>query len=206
MIDPSVKNIIFDFGGVLIRIDYTATLKAFKELGIKDIESMYTQAEQVELFNAFETGKISPQQFINTLLDHLPPGTSPNKVVEAWNAMILDVPSETIDLLDSLSSKGYKLYLLSNTNSIHIDLALRRWLMVSSNDFYSYFEHVYLSHEIQLRKPNREIFEFVCEEQKLNPNNTLFIDDSIQHIEGARSIGLQTHHLRSMKELQDIFS
>lgn len=206
MIDPHIKNIIFDFGGVLIRIDYKATLQAFKELGISDIESMYTQADQVDLFNAIETGKISPQQFINSLLDHLPPGTSPNKVVAAWNAMILDVPKESVDLLDKLSKQGYHLFLLSNTNSIHIDVALRRWSNVSSNDIYYYFKHVYLSHEIEMRKPDPEIFKYVCEQQGLNPSETLFIDDSIQHIEGAKSIGLKTHHLLSMESLHTLFS
>ena len=206
MIDSHIKNIIFDFGGVLIRIDYNATLQAFKELGIANIETMYTQAEQVDLFNAIETGKISAQQFINSLLDHLPSGTSPNKVVAAWNAMILDVPTETIQLLDRLSEQGYHLFLLSNTNSIHIDVALRRWSIASSKDIYSYFKHVYLSHEINMRKPDPQIFEFVCMEQGLDPNETLFIDDSIQHIEGARTIGLNTHHLLSMKELYTLFS
>lgn len=206
MIDSQIKNIIFDFGGVLIRINYQSTLDAFVRLGIEDIESMYTQAAQNDLFNSIETGQITPQQFINSLLDYLPAGTSPNKVVEAWNAMILDVPKESIDLLNELNSKGYKLYMLSNTNSIHIDLAKRRWLNTSGQSIETYFNHVYLSHEIGMRKPNKDIFEFVCNDAGLIPSETLFIDDTTQHVEGAKSTGLNVHHLSNMTELYSLFS
>ena len=117
MIKDSIEAIIFDFGGVIINIDYFATIRAFESLGIRDIATIYSQQAQSDLFNDFETGKISPQKFINSLLDMLPPGTSPNKVVSAWNAMLLDIPVERISFLQTLKSK-YKIYLLSNTNQL----------------------------------------------------------------------------------------
>lgn len=206
MLDSNIKAIIFDFGGVLINIDYNATIRAFQNLGIEDFDEMYSQAAQSNLFDEIETGKISAQRFINGVLDYLPSGTSPNKVVEAWNAMILDVPASRIELLKRLKTEGYKIFLLSNTNEIHIDLAYREWDKVSDQRPQEIFDHVYLSNEIGMRKPDAEIFEFVCEKQGLTPSETLFIDDSIQHIHGAKKIGLQTYHLTPDRSLQELFS
>jgi len=198
-------QIIFDFGGVIIDIDYQATINAFKKLGIVEFDELYSQAAQSDLFNAIETGRISPQHFINGLLDLLPKGTTPNQVVHAWNAMILEIPKERIEFLLNLK-KTHKIYLLSNTNSIHIDKALRAWKKASDTAIEQVFDKIYLSHEMQMRKPDMEIFEFVCSEQQLDPQRTLFIDDSIQHVEGARKSGLQAHHLTANESIQSILS
>lgn len=202
--DP--EAIIFDFGGVLINICYEDTICAFKSLGMENFDKLYCQAEQSKLFDLFETGEISAQRFINEVLNYLPAGTSPNAVVAAWNAMIKDVPQESIDLLENLKSKHKRIYLLSNTNEIHLPLALRAWGKVSDKTPYDLFDKVYLSYEMRLRKPNPEIFESVIREQGLSPASTLFIDDSIQHVEGANKLGLNTLHLHSRSQLQTFFS
>ncbi len=205
MIDEKIRNIIFDFGGVIINIDYQVTIEAFKKLGIDNFEELYSQANQSNLFDDIETGKISPQHFINGLLKFLPNGISPNQVVHAWNAMLLDIPKSRIELLQELSAK-YRIFLLSNTNSIHIDAALRTWNKISDEPIESVFETVYFSHVVGMRKPNVEIFNYVCEKHELNTKETLFIDDSIQHIEGAKKSGLQTLHLTGTLDIQDVFS
>ncbi len=206
MIDSNIKAVIFDFGGVIININYNDTIEAFRALGISDFETMYSQAQQSNLFNEIETGKISAQRFINGLLDYLPEGTSPNKVVAAWNAMIKDVPTSTVELLLDLKAKGYKIFLLSNTNEIHIVPAIVEWTKSSTKTIESVFDYVYLSHEMGMRKPNKAIFERVCLEQNLNASETLFIDDSIQHIEGAKEAGLKTHHLLQQTDIYSLFS
>lgn len=205
MIGEEIEAIIFDFGGVIIQLNYQATIDAFKKLGIENFDEMYSQAQQSNLFDDIETGKISSQRFINGLLDYLPPNISPNKVVEAWNAMILNVPKQNIDLLDELSKK-YRIFLLSNTNELHITQAYRNWNKVAEKPINTYFEKIYLSHEIGMRKPNGEIFELVCKENNLNLKTTLFIDDSEQHIIGAQTIGLKTIHHKSNELLQTLFS
>ena len=199
------KAIIFDLGGVLIDIDYQKTIDAFVQLGMVDFNSIYSQASQQKLFSDYETGQISTQYFINQLIPFLKPGTSPNKVVEAWNAMILSVPKEKIALLENLKS-NYPLYLLSNTNDLHVPEVRKEWAKVTDKPMESYFNKIYFSHELHLRKPNADIFETVCERENLNPKTTLFIDDSIQHIEGAASIGLQTYHLKKSTDLIQFFS
>ena len=199
------ENIIFDFGGVIINIDYEATINAFKDLGISDFDALYSQAAQSDLFDAIETGRISPQHFINGILQLLPAGVTPNQVVHAWNAMILDIPKERIEFLQQLS-QTHDIYLLSNTNSIHIDKAMREWNNKTQADINDIFKKVYLSHEMGMRKPDVEIFRHVCQEQGLDPSKTLFIDDSIQHIHGAREAGLHAHHLLSKETIQSILS
>ena len=199
------KAVIFDLGGVIIHIDYAATIHAFENLGHSDFHNLYSQAQQSGLFDEFETGKISGQRFVNELLPYLKAGTSPNKVVAAWNALIGAVPKERIELLQKVREK-HPTFLLSNTNELHMQAVLRSWNASSNQPMSDFFDHIYLSHEIGMRKPNAEIFEFVCRENHLNPAETLFIDDSIQHIEGAKSCGLQTVHLTDFAMLDQLFS
>jgi putative hydrolase of the HAD superfamily len=178
VIDEKIRNIIFDFGGVIINIDYKITIEEFKKLGIDNFEELYSQANQSNLFDDIEKGKISPQHFINGLLKLLPNGMSPNQVVHAWNAMLLDIPKSRIELLQELSAK-YRIFLLSNTNSIHIDAALRTWNKISDEPIESVFETAYFSHVVGMRKPNVEIFNYVCDKHELNTQETLFIDDCV---------------------------
>jgi len=198
--------IIFDFGGVIIDLDYNKTIEAFNQLGVTNFEELYSQAEQGELFNKIETGEISGQYFINELKKILPQNISPNEVVHAWNAMILDIPIEKLALLEKLKSQNTRTFLLSNTNEIHIPYARRKLKKISEQSLEYYFEKVYFSHDVKMRKPNVEIFNFVCQQNNLNPEKTLFIDDSIQHIEGAKKSGLKTLHLKSEDNLLDYFS
>jgi putative hydrolase of the HAD superfamily len=197
--------VIFDLGGVLINLDYQKTIRAFQELGVSNFEEMYSQASQTNLFNDFETGKVSAQRFVNALLDYVPAGTSPNKIVQAWNAMILDVPLDRLKLLQQLHEK-LPVFLLSNTNSLHVPVVRREWAKSTEMPMEAYFKKIYFSHEINRRKPHQEVFDFVCNEQQLDKNSTLFIDDTLQHIEGARSAGIQTFHLTNPNDLFQLFS
>ncbi len=197
--------LIFDLGGVIINLDYNKTIHAFEQLGMENFHDAYSQAAQTNLFDDLETGKISAQRFINSLLPYLKPGTTPNMVVHAWNAMILDVPIEKLQLLESLKGK-FPVYLLSNTNELHVPVVRREWTKVTSLAMEHYFDRIFFSHEIHLRKPDRAIFEYVCQKEELVPERTLFIDDSIQHIRGASEYGLQTIHLTEPESLIQIFS
>ncbi len=197
--------IIFDLGGVLINLDYQKTTDAFVQLGMSSFNSVYSQLSQSNLFDRYETGQISSQHFINSLLSHLPDGTSANSVVHAWNEMILDVPVEKTKLLSELKEK-LPTYLLSNTNEIHMEKVRREWKKATHIPLEKHFREVFLSYQINLRKPDPEIFQYVCSKIGLKPENVLFIDDSPQHIEGAKSIGLQTIHLTDPEKLYGFFS
>lgn len=205
MISTNTTAIIFDLGGVILNLDYEKTAIAFKNLGLTDFDTVYSQLAQNELFDQFETGKISTFYFVNRILDKLPQGCTANQVVHAWNAMILDFPAERLNWLSQLSSR-YRLFLLSNTNALHME-AVRRSLekTVGHQRLEVYFERIFLSHEMGMRKPNPEIFMEVCKICDLNPSNTVFIDDSPQHVEGAKQIELNAIHLTKNQNVESLF-
>ena len=191
-----IKNIIFDLGGVIINIDYNKTIKAFEELGIKNAETLYSQQKQNDLFDLLETGKISPSEFYDKLREITGTNATNHQLEEAWNAMLLDFPEGITDTLKKAKAK-YKTFLLSNTNEIHYkDYTKRLKKQFGIDDLGSLFDKQYLSHQIGLRKPHKEAFELILKENNLNPAETLFIDDSIQHIKGAAKVGLKTHWLK----------
>lgn len=196
MINDNVKAILFDLGGVLINLDYQKTIDAFESLGIDNFQEIYSQAQQNHLFDDLETGKISSFHFINRLLDMLPQGSNPNQVVFAWNAMILDFPSYRLEFLQRLSQK-YELFLLSNTNDLHMEKVRRELKKSSELPLEHYFKTIFLSQEIKDRKPNGSIFESVSRTIGLPPEQILFVDDSIQHVESAQKLGYQVIHLTS---------
>jgi putative hydrolase of the HAD superfamily len=187
-----IKNIIFDLGGVILNIDYQLTSNAFKEIGLKSFDDYYSQKTQTSIFNDLETGKINTAQFVSELISLNPQMTEEN-ILKAWNAMLLDLPISRIEILRNLSEK-YRLFLLSNTNEIHIrafnEIIEKQY---GSNVLVPCFEKVYFSNEMGLRKPDEECFTLVLKENGLKASETLFIDDSIQHIVGAESCGIKTH-------------
>ncbi len=200
-----IKNIIFDLGGVILNIDYTLTSQAFKNLGLTDFDEKYSQAKQNHLFDRLETGKINPSDFRQEMKSYFNLPVTDLDVDTAWNAMLLDLPQERIELLKKLSTR-YRLFLLSNTNIIHYK-AYSAYLQKTFGKliFDAVFEKQYLSFQIGMRKPDKEIFELVLNENKLQASETLFIDDSIQHIQGATSCGIITHHLKPSQTIIELF-
>lgn len=208
MINPAnkYKNIIFDLGGVLLNIDYSLVTKAFLALGLTDFDKLYSKAHQTKLFDLYEKGQISSEAFRNHVKTCFSAPIDDSAIDKAWNAMLLDLPPERLLLLQQLKTK-HRIFLLSNTNDIHI-LYVNNYLKETFgiNDLSGYFEKVYLSYEVGMRKPDAEIFELVLSENNLDPDETLFIDDSIQHIEGAKKLGIHTYWLDVKKEsVLDLF-
>ena len=203
-IPSSIKNIIFDFGGVILNIDYKLTEIAFAKLGLTDFAGIYSQSTQKELFDIFEKGLISPGDFRKEVKKHIKQEASDAQIDNAWNAMLLDLPPERVDLLDKLK-KTHRIFLLSNTNEIHFTAFSSYMKDKFKRDIFSdVFEKYYVSHRVKMRKPDAEIFELVVRENNLRKEETLFIDDSIQHIEGARKIGLNAMLLEKGKTILDL--
>ena len=199
----NIRVIIFDLGAVLLNINYDKTIEEFKKLGIKNSSSFYSKKEQSNLFNLLETGKISEEDFITEVRKECKCG-SENKILSAWNIMILDLPKHRISLLQYLNKK-YDIYILSNTNSIHISEFRKKIGETKYQEFYNLFNKVYYSHEIGFRKPNKEAFQLILDENNLNADEVLFIDDSPQHIKGAKNLGIKTYHLKDGEEVTTLF-
>ena len=200
-----IKNIIFDLGGVILNIRYQNALEAFQKLSTSQQTIAFTQQKQSRLFDDYETGRISDQAFREGLRQHYEIEASDAEIDAAWNAMLLDIPAERITLLQALSQK-YRLFLLSNTNAIHLVHFTRlvaEGFAIPSLD--SLFEKTYYSHLIGQRKPDAPVFEHILKRHQLHRHETLFIDDSIQHIEGARQVGLQTLFLAPPLTINEVF-
>jgi len=202
-----IKNIIFDLGGVLLNIDYHATIKAFVNLGITNFEALFSQASQDGIFDKLDVGKLSPEEFRNNLRRVTGLNLSDNDIDKAWNAMLLDMPIERIELLEN-AKKHYRTFLLSNTNAIHYPEYSA--YMASAHGYSSLamlFEKQYLSHEIGMRKPDKKTFLYVLKQNGLKAKETLFIDDTLQHVIGAREAGLYAYYLNTKNEaITDLFT
>ena len=201
-----IDAIIFDLGGVILNIDYDLTIEAFRELGGENFDQLYTQAHQNHIIDNFEIGKSSPDDFINYMLDFLPDVYDANLIVYAWNLMLMDLPKSRVEFLIRLG-KEKRIFLFSNTNAIHFKevLEILKTEFGTEKLFDELFEKAYFSHLAGKRKPNSDAFQLVISENNLDPAKTLFIDDSIQHIEGANKVGLQTYHLVD-EDITDIFT
>jgi putative hydrolase of the HAD superfamily len=198
------KNLLFDLGGVLLNIDYNLTSKAFRNLGWDDFDEFYSQKNQQELFDQLEIGAITPKEFIHSI-QKTNPNLSDLEIIEAWNAMLLDLPFERIELLKRLK-ENHLLLLLSNTNAIHYEafngIITNQHSGLSLEEL---FHTTYYSHQLGKRKPHAETFEHILEMHGINASETLFIDDSIQHIEGAKEAGLMTYHLKKGEDITQLF-
>jgi putative hydrolase of the HAD superfamily len=201
----NIENIIFDFGGVIIDIDPMMTVNELGKLGFHDIEKLKTKDFYQQVIYKFEKGIDTPAVFRNKLRKYLLMNLTDQQLDDAWNALLFDIPEERIRVIEQVK-KYYPIYLLSNSNEIHYDLYVRDLqLRFGYREFDELFNKAYFSFDLHLAKPHPEIFEFVINQHHLVPEKTLFIDDRIENIEGARKVGLKTYHLIPPQRIRDIF-
>lgn len=202
----NVRHIIFDLGNVILDIDYQLTIDAFEALGVENFAAHFSKTTQSTFMDDLETGKVSQFEFIEYAKKYCKEGTTAQQIIDAWNALLLDIPIRRLQILQQLQL-DYDLFLLSNTNIIHEE-AYNKTVKETCGyeNLNMFFNKVYLSHRIGKRKPNAEAFELILNENNLKPEHTLFIDDSIQHIEAANKLGLQTIHIEDgMTMEKDVF-
>jgi epoxide hydrolase-like predicted phosphatase len=204
-VPKNIKTIIFDLGGVLFDIDYSLTQQAFIALGANNFQQQYSQHVQHGVFDEFEKGNIPPSHFRAEVLKWLPSTVTENDVDKAWNALLIGFPKEKVELVKRLRSK-YKVLLLSNTNDIHLPAVLQMMDKAhGAGVMGQMFEREYYSCRMGMRKPDAEIFQHVVNENRLDPESTLFIDDILKNVEGAASVGIQTLHCTPQVDLFKYF-
>ncbi|MCF4100920.1 HAD family phosphatase [Gillisia sp. M10.2A] len=195
-----IKTLIFDFGDVFVNLDKVATLRAMQDLEISQL------SEELLLHNLeYEKGLISSKNFLSKYTSSFSK-VNEHQIVTAWNSILIDFPKYRFDFLKKLSEeKKYKLILLSNTNEIHID-----WIKENVpffEEFKTCFDAFYLSHEINLRKPDAEIYEFVLNKHHLKPEECLFIDDTKENTNAAEKLGIKTWNIHPKHEdVIDLFT
>ena len=204
MNDPGIKNLLLDLGGVLIDVDYHRTAKAFENLGAQHFVQLYSQQHATPVFEELEIGKLADDEFITRMQTRCTPGTTKQQVEEAWNAILLDFRTEALDFLPVLRKK-YRLFLLSNTNSIHhraFEKKFREQTGLDSLD--RFFDQALYSHRIGMRKPHESTYRKVLDMLGIRAGETLFIDDSPVNIAPAEQAGIHTHLLKSNECLSGI--
>jgi FMN phosphatase YigB (HAD superfamily) len=189
--EHKIENIIFDFGGVLVDLDKKRCIEAFAHLGF-DAEPFVGTHTKDGLFARLEMGEITPERFCDEICKHSTKADIlPDSVVYAWNLMLVGIPPERLDALLRLRER-YIVYLLSNTNAIHWEMACRLMFPYHGFGVNNYFEQIFLSYKMHLMKPDPQIFETLIKQTVINQSTTLFIDDSEENCNAARSFGLKT--------------
>ena len=180
-----IVAIIFDLGDVFLNLNAQASVDAFKKLGLTDWNDDLKEKSLL-----FETGKIDELEFMEYIQKYIP-NADLEQIREAWNAIISDFPLERLEFLEKLQNK-YDLFLLSNTNPTHIDKFEHRVGLTFAREFYAHFNKIYFSFETKVRKPDAAVFNLILKQNNLKPNKTLFVDDTLEHIEVAKGLGINT--------------
>ena len=193
--------IIFDLGGVILNIDIRKTKEAFHRIGFPEIDKLFGLGHADSFFKDHENGRVSDEEFIDKIVEKLGGNITPQQVVDAWNALLLDFPPSRIQYLKELK-KHYRLFLFSNTNGIHqaafSQLYRSEFGGESMDDL---FEKAYYSHSAGFRKPDPEGFIHILKENNLVPEETIFIDDALVNVEAANALGIRGIHLKPGQDI-----
>ena len=190
-----ITTILFDLGNVLLPLELELTQQKFAKIGLTQPTEEFHNWVKLQ-----EVGEIQEEEFIHNILGKAPVGTTYQQVLEAWNSILGTFPDSSLALLQKLS-QSYRLELLSNTNAIHIANFKAKMGDERYQQFAEYFDAIYYSHEIQKRKPNTETFQWVLDQSQSSADEYLFIDDTLENIEAANTLGIHTWHLTDMNDL-----
>lgn len=199
-----IRNIIFDLGGVLLNIDPKKTIDAFGQLGMEQLIGDKGLTYDHEVFYLMEQGKISPEEFRNGVRTLLPGVVTDDEIDRAWTAMLIDFPAIRVELIQNLKN-DFDIYLFSNTNAIHVTKYQSIFRKQHGFEVSSLFKKDFHSNEIGYRKPTPESFHKIIRLSEINPEESLFIDDSLQNVEGAIACGLKGYWLEPGQKIEEIF-
>jgi HAD superfamily hydrolase (TIGR01509 family) len=198
-----IKNIIFDLGGVLNNLNPQKTIDAFGKLGMVQLIGDKGLTYDHEIFYLMEQGKVTPDEFRNGVRKLLPGEVTDEEIDAAWTAMLLDFPKVRVELVQRLR-KHFKVYLFSNTNTIHVAKYQSNFRKLHGFEVSSLFEKDFHSNEIGFRKPSHESFQEIIRLSGINPEESLFIDDSLQNVEAAIACGLKGYWLEPGQIVEEI--
>lgn len=187
----AVKNIMFDLGGVIMTIDQPSAVGRFKEIGLADAAERLDPYTQSGIFGDLEEGKISDREFIDELSKIVGRELTYDECKYAWRGYTKEVPMRNIGILDKLKSLGYRLILISNTNPFMMDWALSDDFSGDGRPLSAFFDSMYMSYKMKVMKPNEKMFRQIIEKEKINPEETLFVDDGPKNISMGKALGFK---------------
>ena len=187
----SIKNIVFDLGGVLVGLDGQRSIEAFDRLGCEAVSQYIIDHRTEDLFYRIELGLIDTHGFCEEIRQMTSTAATDEEMVAAWNALLTELTPHRAQRILQLREAGYKLFLLSNTNDMHWQYCAH---VLFPKEVLEAFERVFLSYEMQLAKPDSRIFEQLLQETGIAADETLFIDDNLDNIKAAQALGIHTYH------------
>ena len=202
--DKKIKNIVFDLGGVLVDLDFKAAINGLQKAGFAKVKEQLQSFDREGIFQKFELGEMTAEEFRTAIRENSTVTLTDEEIDALWNAMLLEIPREKLELILDLRGK-YMVYLLSNTNSIHWDYVCKNAFNYRGFRVNDYFEETFLSYEMHLAKPDKAIFEKVLQDANLLPEETLFIDDSEANCKAAEEVGIHAHHYHIGDDLSKVF-
>ena len=202
--DKNIKNIVFDLGGVLVDLDFKAAINGLQKAGFVNVKEQLQSFDREGIFQKFELGEMTAEEFRTAIRENSTVTLTDEEIDALWNAMLLEIPREKLELILDLRGK-YMVYLLSNTNSIHWDYVCKNAFNYRGFRVKDYFEETFLSYEMHLAKPDKTIFEKVLQDANLLPEETLFIDDSEANCKAAEEVGIHAHHYHIGDDLSKVF-
>ncbi len=200
-----IRNIIYDFGGVLYAIDYLRCFNSFDAINMGSVQQAFTKASQTELFRDMEVGAIKDEDFPIMLNAYLQANGDKQQIVDAWNSLLVGFHEMNIKLVMQ-SRKHYRTFILSNTNSIHYQFYSKQFSDLYQINLDDVVDAAYWSHRHAARKPDVGFYKMLLHEQNLNPSETIFIDDSPQNLPPAEALGIKTLLLNKIGDLGKYFT
>ena len=202
--DKKIRNIVFDLGGVLVDLDFKAAINGLQKAGFANVKEQLQAFDREGIFQKFELGEMTAEEFRSAIRENSTVELTDEEVDNLWNAMLLEIPREKLELILDLRGK-YMVYLLSNTNSIHWDYVCKNAFNYRGFRVNDYFEETFLSYEMHLAKPDKAIYEKVLQDANLLAEETLFIDDSEANCKAAEEVGIHAHHYHIGDDLSKVF-
>ena len=202
--DKNIKNIVFDLGGVLVDLDFKAAINGLQKAGFAKVKEQLQSFDREGIFQKFELGEMTAEEFRTAIRENSTVTLTDEEIDALWNAMLLEIPREKLELILDLRGK-YMVYLLSNTNSIHWDYVCKNAFNYRGFRVNDYFEETFLSYEMHLAKPDKAIYEKVLQDANLLAEETLFIDDSEANCKAAEEVGIHAHHYHIGDDLSKVF-
>ena len=186
------KNIIFDLGNVLVKLNPEGCIGAFKAIGMGELVEQNPQSEGMKLMSKLGVGMITTEEFCEVARKLTGTDVTNEEIIDAANKMLVVIPDEKKERLLQLKKAGYRLFLLSNTIDVHWDYCVEYLFPYQNHGVEDYFEHCFLSQRMHLAKPNARIYEEVIRQANIHPDETLFIDDLKENCEAAEKLGIHT--------------
>lgn len=194
---------LFDLGGVIMDIERLNAVNALREIGMRHPEELLGDYGQKGPFLALERGEITPEEFRQQLRAYIDGDVTDEQIDAAFCRFLTGIPVERLRALEELRGRGFKVYMLSNTNALMWHRFILPEFKKDGKDLGAYFDGVVTSFEVKAYKPEPAIFEAVIERLGIKPEETLFFDDSQANLDGAKPFGFHTALVSEQRPFMD---